>query len=223
MMRLSHLLTAALLCPLAALAEPSPEPPVEPSPEVSSAPGTVRLHLRGGLMFFEDASFDAVDEQPQRGDSRIGAAYRFTDHVWAGVSIGGGGHTGSLYKALDSQFSVFGFRGYGEYRQPIAPWLAWNARAGLGYHRLELSFSEPGRSDLEDSHWVPALHGAVGVELLPIQSTFFPDLSSSFAFGVSLELTYDRYLPADFSAGGVDLGDVDPSGPGFLVGLVLQF
>ena len=223
MMRLSHLLTAALLCPLAALAEPTAEPSAEPSPEVGSEQGTVRLHLRGGLMFFEDASLDAVDSDPLRGDSRLGAAYRFTDHIWAGATIGGGGQYGSLHKALDGQFRVFGFRGHAEYRQAPWPWLAWNVRAGLGYHQLILRFEEPGRAELQDSHWVPALHGAVGVELLPIQSAFFPDVSSSFAFGVSLELTYDRYLPAEFSAGGVDLGDVDPSGPGFLVGLVLQF
>jgi hypothetical protein len=190
------------------------------------APGEApdwRITFRGGMHFIEDQSFDAVSDESLRGAAEIGAAWAIDEHWWIGGSFYGGGNNDQIYEDFETHFQTTRFRAHALYRMWLMPGLAGFGRLGgsYGFHSLRL---RDGLSrEIEASEWTPGVHGGIGIEYMPVSHAYISKIKNDFGFGVSAELTYARYLPVHLEAAGVELGRLDPSGPGWVAGVVFQW
>ena len=99
-------------------------------------------------------------------------------------------------------------------------------RAGLGcgWWSLEYDPRSPGETITAEAIR-PGFYAGIGLDLWFMGPGDAPVTTRAdrFAFGLNVELTYDRFLPAEFRHDGRSLGTIDPSGPGFMFGGVAQF
>ncbi len=207
------LLALALAAPAVAQADDAPLP-------------EFRLTLRGGLTVVEDASWQAIGEGRVMGGGELGFDAILGDRLFVGASYGGRSMGGETYGLVDSTLSGSMLRGGAGWRWRPASILQVYGRAGLGcgWWSLEYDPRSPGETITADAIR-PGFYAGIGLDLWFMGPGDAPVTTRAdrFAFGLNVELTYDRFLPAEFRHDGRSLGTIDPSGPGFMFGGVAQF
>lgn len=219
---MKHLICLLLLAATPAAAE---EPAIS-GDTWSEDPARWRLALRSGIRWYEDRSIDAVLDEPNHAHGGVTLDFGITPGWWVGLGYQGGGGEGKLHETLATRLDLHELTVGGLYRWRPHPTLALYGRlAGVvGWYDLEID--DPGAPLLDSSAVRPGILGGVGIDFYPLHPSFIPGVSAGggdFGFGISLELIYQRVWPLELADGGTDLGDLDPSGPGFLMGVTFQF
>jgi hypothetical protein len=187
---------------------------------------TVRLTARGGLNVVEDTRVEALADDAVTSVGSIGVDAFFGERLFVGLDWTTRGLSGETFEAFDTQLEGQAVRLSAGWR-----WRPWDAvqlyaRAGVGAWWWALEFDERyGPDHLDASAFRPGFHAGAGADVWLWQ---FPagegaGTSEPVGLGFNLELTYDRSLPVAFETDGRPLGTLDPSGPGGLIGLTLQF
>ena len=164
-----------------------------------------------------------MSDESFRGAVELGAAWAIDAHWWIGASVYGGGNDDRLFDDFETHWQTTRFRAHALYRFWLTPGLAGFGRVGASYGFHALTLRDGRSNEIETSEWAPGVHGGLGIEYLPVSHAYIPKITNDFGFGLSAELTYARYLPVQLEAAGVELGRVDPSGPGWIAGLVFQW
>jgi hypothetical protein len=207
------LLALALTAPAIAHADDAPFP-------------ELRLTLRGGMNVVEDESWQAVGDGRLMGGGELGFDAILGDRLFVGASYGGRSMSGETYGLVDSTLGGSTLRGGAGWRWRPASMVQVYGRAGLGCWWWSLDYDPRSTGDTLSAEAVrPGFYAGVGVDLWFMGPGDAPVTTRAdrFAFGANLEITYDRFLPAEFKHDGRSLGTIDPSGPGFLFGGVVQF
>jgi hypothetical protein len=186
-----------------------------------------RFTARGGHHYYLDGAYDLVFDVPLRGAGEFGLDWVLWSSTTAGslgigVAYEGGGMTGVVHQNLATNWTVQSLRAHAIYRwQAVGP-LVLFGRVGPALHWTALALEGfDGRVlEAEGRGW--GAHGGLGVDYLFIEPELMPH-GDQLGFGVSLEATYAQFGDLDLEAGGTRLGAIDPSGPGWLFGLVLTW
>ncbi len=194
---------------------------------LTAAAGDWRLTARGGMRFYEDAAFDLVDEAPFRGAGEIGLDYALLRDVgagelWIGASFQGGARVSEVHEHVETRWDVAGWRAYASYRWRAYGPLALHGRLGPAVSWTTLTLTD-GARELEADDYSLGIHGGLGLDLFLLHRDLLEGYDRDFSLGLSLEATYARFLPLELEAGGTALGEIDPSGPGWLLGLVAEW
>jgi hypothetical protein len=185
-----------------------------------------RLTLRGGLNVVEDDSWQAVGDGRLMGGGELGFDAILGDRLFVGASYGGRSMSGETYGLVDSTLGGSTLRAGAGWRWRPDPIFQLYGRAGLGCAWWTLDYDPRSTGEtISASATRPGFYAGVGMDLWFMGPGDAPVTTRAdrFAFGANLEITYDRFLPAEFKHDGRSLGTIDPSGPGFLFGGVLQF
>ncbi len=188
-------------------------------------PARVHVALRSGMRFVEDAGFDVISEAPFHAMGQVEVSAGLTPSWWLGLSFGGGAVMDTVHDDIDTRFASQTLQLYGEYRHHLLPALVAFGRLGPEVSWTTVSL-DTGTRTLEQDDWTLGVHAALGLEFLPVHGSIIQGLrdpGDDFGFGVTVAATYERLLPLDLTAGGTTLGRLDPSGPGWLLGMALQF
>ena len=190
-------------------------------PQLALAQPDWRLSLRTGQSLYLDAGYGLVSDVPLHSSGELGLDYLALP-LSAQSSLGLGaayhlsGIDGTVYGDVDAQYTHRGVRAHALYRWAASDALAVIGRVGAAHRATRMRLIDGSRElDVEVDHW--GIHGGLGVDYLfgdpsPV------DMDQS-CLGLSLELTYAHFADLDLSAGGTPLGALDPSGPGWLMGL----
>lgn len=176
--------------------------------------------LRGGMHFYPDAGFHALADARNRGAVEIAADVTLNDRFALGLAFHNGGVLGDLY-GQDTAFSEASLHLAALYR--LRPHPAFSAYARLGptidWYHLEIG---SGRNAHIVDDWSIGARAALGAELWLLHRGWLP-FESDFGLGLAAEAFYDLSLHRDWTDDGVDPGALDPSGFGWLLGLVTRF
>lgn len=194
-----------------------------PAFAVAQEEATWHIALRGGMHIHEDQAFDFVSEEAYIGASEIALDRHVWGPLWAGVAWRGGGTQDAVYGGdLSTEWSTLDLRASAMARlRPFDP-IAVFGRLGPAVSWVDLDLTG-GAGSLAGEDWTFGGHAGLGIEFFPLHRAFIDDMESDFGLGLSLEFTYARYAPLDLRAGTTELGTYDPSGPGWLMGLAVQW
>jgi hypothetical protein len=192
-------------------------------PVVAHADPDWRIAVRGGATIDEDEGVEAIDSGRLAGGGEVMLDYRLFGNLWLGVGWGARGRSGHAYGDVQTTLDAQSLRLAATWRQPVEPWLIAFARVGPAAWRTSLRVEPASGRALDDGGWEPGAHAGLGIDVFPLHPAVTGRLAGDLALGLSLEATYDRVWPRTFADEGTRLGDLDLSGPGFLVGLVSQF
>lgn len=182
---------------------------------------TWRIALRGGFHIHESQAFDFVSESSLLGASELELDRHIWGPVWVGAAWRGGGTQGEVYDDLTTSWSTSEVRVGALGR--LRPWEPLAVYGRLGAAASFIDFELSGSGTLTAETWTPGAFAGLGVEFFPLHRALVSDLESDFGLGISFEATYVRYAPVDLEVGTTHLGRFDPSGPGWLMGLVVQW
>ena len=185
-----------------------------------------RMTFVAGPSWANDDSIDVIDESGTVTTVLVGTQYALTDSIWIGAALGGRSTSGDVFVDYDTSLGGFMLRGIVQYRLDIAPWLTTYAEAGADawWATLEIDrFEFADDALVEADDFAPGLHTAIGVDAYLLPPSVFSGNAAGLRGGVTAMVTFDKGGALDFRDGGTELGTVDTSGLGFMVGLVGQF
>ena len=216
-------LAVALLAATPSLASAQTSP--GPDDDTLSIP-TFRLSLRGQFGFVENEDWQAVGEDRMMGGGEIGLDAQVGEHLSLGVAYAGRALNGRTYGALEGTLGGQAVRVQAGWRWHPSRVVTLYGRAGVGAWFWDLEWTrDDGETAVRSERFRPGFFGGVCADVYFVGpgGPESGDFAQRFALGANVELTYDRFLPLEFSRDGRSLGTVDLSGPGFLVGFVAQF
>jgi hypothetical protein len=190
---------------------------------------TLRLTARGALGYVEDGRVEALTEDPLVSGGTLGADTLVGESLVIGLDWTSRGLSGDLYEAFDTQVEGQAVRLSAGWRWRPLDAVQLYARAGVGAWWWSLEIDERyGPDHVRAETFRPGFHAGAGADIWLWQFPVGADDAGAgapepLALGFNFELTYDRSLPLEFESGGRSLGTLDPSGPGGLFGLALQF
>ena len=223
--------------PVAEAAAPAPVPaavaPAAPAPVAEVvAPETVdfppvRLSGRGLVNFVENDSYQPLSDNRGVGGGELGLDVLLGPHWMAGMSYVGRVKGGDVYGGMTTALSADGVRLSGGRRYHMTDMVTVYGRAGLGAQWWNVDFNAMGTGGHVTAHtFAPEFFAGLGADVWLATPVDDRPATMDERFGVALnvELIYDRTLPLDFRTDqSLKLGSIDPSGPGFQLGLVMQF
>ncbi|MCK6571259.1 hypothetical protein L6V77_09175 [Myxococcota bacterium] len=189
---------------------------------------TLRLTLRGSLGMIEDEQIDVLSDDALVSGGSLGVDAFFGDRLLVGLDWTTRGVSGEVFEAFDTALEGQSVRLSAGWRwRPLAA-VQLYARGGVGAWWWALEFDERyGPDHLEASAFRPGFHIGAGADVwlwqIPVGEGDGAAAAEPVGIGLSAELTYDRSLPVAFESDGRSIGTLDPSGPGGLIGLTLQF
>lgn len=185
-----------------------------------------RLSLRGQLAFVEEDGWQALADSRLLGGGEVGLDAALGERLFVGLAYGGRALSGRTFAVADSTLSGQTLRGSVGWRwQPLRT-VQLYGRAGVGAWWWDLVYTpDYGGREVAADTFRPGFFAGAGVDLwlLGPEADAPASRGDRFAIGVNFELTYDRFLPLEFTHDGRTLGTLDPSGPGLLMGMVMQF
>jgi hypothetical protein len=202
---------------------PAAEMPVASVEQDAPFAADWRLTLRGGVTWVLDDAFDAVAATPVTGGGEIGADRRLTDSIWVGASWSARGGVGDVYENIDTGWSGMSLRASVAWHHDLLPWLDLYGRAGPSVWWYDLTLTPSDGTESRSDAFSFGAHAGLGVDLYLLHPELVQESLGGLAVGLSLEATWDQVLPVELGDGGTSYGDLDPSGPGFLIGFTLQF
>lgn len=182
---------------------------------------TWHIALRGGMHIHEDQAFDFVSEDSVVGASEIALDRQIFGPLWVGIAWRAGGSEDRVFDTITTTWTQNNLQASAMFRLRPLELMAVYGRLGPAASRVELELTT-GRRLAADA-WTFGGHAGLGVEFFPVHRSLVEGVEGDFGLGLSLELTYARYAPVDLQAGTTDLGTFDPSGPGLLMGLAVQW
>jgi hypothetical protein len=187
-------------------------------------PAVLRVALQSGMHFYEDAGVDVLASYPTRVTARLEVAVALTADWWLGAQIGGGGVLSDVHQDIETRFSTFDLGAFAEYRLPLLPALiAFGKLVGPTVAWYDLTLTAAGR-ELGHEDWSWGGQGAVGLTFLPLHASLgvLDDDMGDLGLGITAAFTYTRMAAFEIDAAGTDLGTLDPSGYGWLLGVAAQ-
>jgi len=185
---------------------------------------TLRLTLRGSLGMVEDEKVEALADDALISGGSLGVDALFGERLLVGLDWTTRGLSGDVFEAFDTALEGQSVRLSAGWR-----WRPWEAiqlyaRGGVGAWWWTLGFDERyGPDRLAAEAFRPGFHVGAGADVWLWQLGDAAAAAEPVGIGLCAELTYDRSLPVAFEADGRSIGTLDPSGPGGLIGLTLQF
>lgn len=183
----------------------------------------VRMAFRSGVTFVEDASIHAVGDGVHLGGAELAADVRVAGGWWAGAAWSVRQRRDDVFSTIETNLFGQSLRLSAGYRHALLPWVVVYGRIGPSAWWYDVELRPDRGRRLADEDFTFGAHAGVGVDVLPLHADVLGSFLGGFAAGLSFEATYDRVLPIRFADEGTDLGEIDPSGPGLLVGLVVWF
>ncbi|MEZ4473987.1 MAG: hypothetical protein R3F60_25005 [bacterium] len=180
------------------------------------------LALHQGQQIIEDQAFDFIAAESLARQASASLDVRVFDEIWVGASWTSTAADGHVYRDLATAFDGQVIGVHARYRWELHPVLAASARIGPAARWVEVAVTDGGRR-LDDDAWTWGGQAAASLEFFPVHRTFFTEWETSAGLGVGLDLTYGRFAPVDLRVGSADLGTLDPSGPGWQLGVVGQW
>ncbi|MEZ4437023.1 MAG: hypothetical protein R3F65_31900 [bacterium] len=198
-------------------AAPTEAPPAD-TPTID--PARTHLMLRGGMHIYPDSAFHALADARNRGAVEIAADITLHHRLALGLAFHNGAITGDLY-GEPTAFSEASLHLSALYRLRPHPALSAYARLGptIDWYHLEIG---TGRNAHTVDDWSIGARAALGAELWLLHRGWLP-FETDFALGLAAEAFYDLSLHRDWTDDGIDPGELDPSGFGWLLGLVTRF
>ncbi len=186
-------------------------------------PAVLRVALQSGMHFYEDAGVDVLASYPTRVTARLEVAVALTADWWLGAQIGGGGVLSDVHQDIETRFSTFDLGAFAEYRLPLLPALIAFGKLGPTVAWYDLTLTAAGR-ELGHEDWSWGGQGAVGLTFLPLHASLgvLDDDMGDLGLGITAAFTYTRMAAFEIDAAGTDLGTLDPSGYGWLLGVAAQ-
>lgn len=218
---------------------PAASRPQTPSSEAGEAPAEdpaehirprrigdddIHLTMRWGMRIQLDPAFDALGDDRNHFAAEIGLDVRVWGPLAVGFSFTGSSELGELY-GLETRWqdnSIFLSAVYRHRFDRLG--LSAYGRLGPTVHWYHLSIGDDlwTRERFEDDPWQFGARAAAGLEFWPISPRFIPYMGR-FGVGVVLEGYYDQAFQTEWSSGGVDPGEFDPTGPGWSLGVTGRF
>ncbi len=180
-----------------------------------------RLSLRTGQSLYLDAGYGLVTDSPLHSSGEVSLDYlalplSSKSSLGLGAAYHVSGLDGSVYGDVETRLMLRSARAHALYRWAASDSLAVIGRVGAAHRTTRMTLIDLSRElDVEVDHW--GVHGGLGVDYLFGEPS--PVDMDQSCLGLSLELTYSHFAPLDLTAGGTPLGALDPSGPGWLMGL----
>ena len=173
------------------------------------------------MHIYPDEAFQAITPSQTRPTAEIAFDIPITPHIAIGLAW----HTGTAQNTLYAQTATFTENALhlsALYRHPLHPVLTLTARLGPTIDWYELQIGPDDATGLTSHQWHIGARAALGAEFWPISHHWLP-IDPPFAAGLAAEIFYDLALLQDWTDDAIDPGPLDPSGPGWLLGLVLRF
>lgn len=186
----------------------------------------LRLSLRGQIALVEDEAWQALADARIMGGGELALDVALGDRLFVGASYSGRALSGRTFALAESSLSGNAVRASAGWRWRPLQTLNLYGRAGVGAWWWDLTFAPDSVAHkVEAEAFRPGFFVGAGADvwLLGPEADAPATDGDRFALGINLELTYDRFLPVEFTHDGRSLGSIDPSGPGWLMGLVIQF
>lgn len=196
------------------------------------------LALRLGSIWVTDPDFDLVSTSDAMPNLQLAVGWDSEGPLSFEVAYGFSSASATTFEVIESSLFLHQFQGAAYYHLPLSPWWRAYGRGAAGLEVALLRLEDPSTAVLGDSALGLGLEGTVGIELrMPVSASAdrwattlgltveagygWRPLATSFA-DASVEHDEDAE-PRPIGVRGIDVGDVNLSGPILRFGGVMRF